>query len=604
MTHHLWAQPHHDGSATYVSDAAPSVGDTLAVFLRLPRAGDVTRAWLRTMIDGEQIVTPTRVDRQDERDTWLRADLRVENPVQPYRWLLDGGAHGYQWLTGTGLHERDVTDASDFRVTTHPAPPTWASSAVVYQVFPDRFAKATDRPAPDWAIPSRWDEPLRGPGGERGRQFYGGDLDGVRAHLDHVASLGANTLYLTPFFPAHTTHRYDATTFDHVDPLLGGDEALARLAGAVHDRGMRLLGDLTTNHCGSTHEWFRTALADPSSPEAGFFLFTRYPQEYVGWFGHRNMPVFDHRNAELRRRLYEGRDSVVGRWLDVLDGWRIDVANMTGRHGTIDLNHEVARAIRTTMAAARRDSLLLAEHNYDFSGDLLGDGWHGAMNYSGFAKPMWQWLVPPPPGPLEHGQYLGMPRLPGGHVMAAMREFAAAAPWRAAAFGMNLIGSHDTWRPRSALRDARLVRVALALLATMPGIPMIYSGDEIGIEGVSGEDGRKPFPWDEARWDQETLAATRALFGARAASTALRTGGLRWLAVDDDVLVFAREAPGETVLVQLSRADHRPVHLPVALVGRHMSGLAGTPDVHADGYGAVVVLPAAAPGYHLWRIEA
>ena len=116
-----------------------------------------------------------------------------------------------------------------------------------------------------------------GEGPDCPRQLYGGDLDGIIAHLDHIASLGVGTLYLTPLFPAESNHRYNASTFDRIDPLLGGDAAFARLADAAHARGMRLMGDLTTNHCGDTHEWFQAALADPNSPEAAFFFFERPP---------------------------------------------------------------------------------------------------------------------------------------------------------------------------------------------------------------------------------------------------------------------------------------------------------------------------------------
>ena len=120
---------------------------------------------------------------------------------------------------------------------------------MVYQIFPDRFARsaaAADRPLPDWAIPCDWDTPVAVSRPETPYQFYGGDLDGIIERLDHIAGLGANTVYLTPVFPARSNHRYDAAAFDRVDPLLGGDEALRRLADAVRARGWRLIGDLTT----------------------------------------------------------------------------------------------------------------------------------------------------------------------------------------------------------------------------------------------------------------------------------------------------------------------------------------------------------------------
>lgn len=594
--------PHHDGSATYVSDLAPDLGDTVAVFLRVPRASGVRQALLRVCVDGEQSLTETVVDREDEHEVWLRGHVPVLNPVVNYRWLLDGVPAGYQWLNGEGLHARDVTDAADFRLTAHPAPPAWAQDAVLYQIFPDRFAKSRDRAAPPWAIPRAWGDPVVGNGPETPYQLYGGDLDGVTAHLDHIARTGANTVYLTPVFPAMSNHRYDASTFDHVDPLLGGDAALARLSDALHARGMRLLGDLTTNHCGDGHEWFRTAVADATSPEAGYFTFAEHPHEYVCWFGHPSLPKFDHRDPGLRRRLYDGPDSVVARWLGPhgLDGWRIDVANMTARLGATDLNHLVATTIRATMAAADPESLLLAEHSHDASGDLLGDGWHGVMNYAGFTRPVWQWLKAPGPVPFEPGPFTALPSFPGGAVATAMRSFAAAQPWRATAHALTLVDSHDTTRIRTLLREPGLVTVAFGLLATMPGIPMLWAGDEIGQEGLNGEDGRRPIPWDSPElWDMERFALNQALFTARADNVALRRGGLRWLAVQDDALTFLRESPEQTVLVHAARAQHRPVRIPSWILGPELNGLAGTADLQ-PGASDHYVLPSDGPMIHIW----
>jgi alpha-glucosidase len=605
VTHtNLYDVPHHDGSATYVSNPTPDVGDTVSVFLRVPRASGVTQALLRTFVDGEQSLAETTIDRQTDDEIWLRGDITVENPVVNYRWLLDGVRDGYQWLNGEGAHPHDVTDAADFRITAHPAPPSWAADAVLYQVFPDRFAKSVDRPAPDWAIPQAWDDPVIGDGPETPLQYYGGDLDGVTAHLDHIASTGANTVYLTPIFPARSNHRYDATTFDRVDPLLGGDEALTRLSDAAHARGMRVLGDFTTNHCGAGHEWFQRAVADPSCPEAGYFTFTRHPDEYVCWFGHRSLPKFDHRDEGLRRALYEGPDSTVARWLrpDALDGWRIDVANMTGRLGAIDLNHQVATTLRATMAQANPESLLLAEHSHDASRDLLGDGWHGVMNYAGFARPLWQWLKPPAPVTFEPGPFTPLPRFPATSMVAAMRSFTAAQPWRATAHALNLVGSHDVPRIATFLDDDGLVTVAFGLLASLPGIPMLWSGDEIGQQGVNGEDGRRPFPWsDRDRWNTHRLRTNQTLFAARAQSPALRRGGLRWLAVSDEAVTFLRETPEETVLVHAARAPHTPVRLPVAVVGHQLIGLGATEDIRAA-FGAVT-LPAEGPCFSFWRCE-
>lgn len=605
MTDFVWSHPHHDGSETYVPEMKPQLGGRTTVFLRVPHASDVTRAWVRVIVNGEPELISATVDRQDERDTWLRAELPVINPVVSYRWLLDGGSYGYQWLNGTGIQGHDVADAADFRISTYDPPPLWATRTM-YQIFPDRFAKSADRPAPEWAIPAAWDDPVIGEGPDTPRQFYGGDLDGITEHLDHLASLGVGTIYLTPFFPAKSNHRYNASTFNRVDPLLGGDEALARLAAAAHARGMRLMGDLTTNHCGDTHEWFQTALADPNAPEAEFFYFTNHPHDYDAWWGMREMPIFDHRSQELRRRLYDGPDSVVARWLGshALDAWRIDVANMTGIHGDINLSHEVATTVRRTMAGTVEESFLQAESNHDASRDLLGDGYQGTMNYAAFTRPLWQWLLPPQPQPYEHGKYPQLPNLPGRLIVKAMTGLSGVTPWQGTLHAMNLIGSHDTHRVISLLGDRQIVDVAFGMLAAYPGIPMIYYGDEIGLATMGPEYARIPMPWEHPeRWDKRRLAFTQTLFKARDASLALRRGGLRWLAIGDDALTFLREAPGETVLVHAARAAHTPVQLPTSVVGTELEGLAGTPDLHADADG-LITLPADGPAFTMWRLLA
>ena len=561
----FWRFPHHDGSATYVSDLYPALGDRVDVQLRIPRASDVTDVLLRTYVDGEQSLDLVQLEREDNRDRWYRGTVTMLNPVVNYRWLLAGGPARYQWLNGTGIHSHDVTDAADFRLSAHQGPPAWAPDAVLYQIFPDRFgrsAAADARETPAWAIPQSWDDPVIGRGPETPYQLYGGDLDGIIEHLDHIASLGANTIYLTPIFPAQSNHRYDASSFDQVDPILGGDEALVRLTAAAHARGLRVMGDFTTNHCGDAHEWFQAAIADSTSPEAGFFLFHTHPTEYVSWFDFPSLPKFDHRNPELRRRLYEGPDSIVASWLKppaALDGWRIDVANMTGRHGTVDLNHQVATSVRRTMAEAQPASLLIAEHSHDSSADLLGDGWHGVMNYAAFTRPLWQWLNPADTTPFEPGPFTVIPRLAGPDVLATMREFAAASPWRSTATALNLVGSHDTARIMTTLGDENLVMVAFGLLAAMPGIPMLYAGDEIGQEGENGEDGRRPFPWHrENDWNLNVLDWVRSVFDVRNSVSALRTGGLRWVGVTDDSLTFLREADDESVLVHATRAPGAP----------------------------------------------
>ena len=573
----LLSQPHHDGSALYVSNPTPQLGETVTLRVRVPHEADVRAVHVRLTPDAEPRFVDATVESRTATDTWWSAEVVCHNPVTNYRFILEGGPSGYAWLNGTGVHLRDVPDAADFRLVTYAAPPTWAGDAVVYQVFPDRFARsaaADERETPEWAVPAEWDEPVDLGEGKISRQLFGGDLDGVVERLDHLQRLGVNTVYLTPFFPARSNHRYDASTFDAVDPVLGGDEALARLTEAAHARGMRVLGDFTTNHTGDAHEWFLKAQADPTSEERGFYLWDE-EGDYVAWLGVPSLPKLNYDSAELRRRVLDDDQGVVRRWLHGehgLDGWRVDVANMTGRYRDQDHNQEIARHMRRAMLEARPDALLVGEHCHDYTRDALGDGWQGVMNYAGFTRPVWTWLRDKGYAPKFLGSPLMVPRLGGGSVMETMREFTAQVPFRTVQHSFNLVGSHDTTRVRTLVgEDARQVDVAAGLLFTMPGIPMMTYGDEVGMRGDFGEDGRRPMPWDESRWDARLFEVYRGLIAARTSSVALREGGLRWVHASDDALVFLRQTAAETALVHAARSAHGPVRLPT----RHLPGIGG-----------------------------
>jgi alpha-glucosidase len=198
------------------------------------------------------------------------------------------------------------------------------------------------------------------------------------------------------------------------------------------------------------------------------------------------------------------------------------------------------------------------------------------MNYAGFTRPVWTWLRDEGFAPQFLGSPLMVPRLGGSCVMETMREFAALAPWRSIRHSFNLAGSHDTTRIRTLVgEDSRHVDVAAGLLLTMPGIPMMTYGDEIGMRGEFGEDGRRPMPWigrpsQGGLWDVRMLEVYRGLIAARNLSHALRHGGLRWVHADDDVLVFLRESTDQTALVRCARAAHTPIQVST----RHLTGVA------------------------------
>ncbi|NCA14715.1 MAG: hypothetical protein EBS89_11395, partial [Proteobacteria bacterium] len=141
-------------------------------------------------------------------------------------------------------------------------------------------------------------------------EFFGGDLDGVTEKLDYIEDLGVNGIYFTPFFPAQSNHRYDASSFDEVDPLLGGNDAWFKLVKAANKKKVRLVGDITSNHCGAGHHWLAKAKKDKKSKEAGYFYWTKkYKWGYEGWWGLQSLPKLNYGSKDLRKAMYEAPNS-------------------------------------------------------------------------------------------------------------------------------------------------------------------------------------------------------------------------------------------------------------------------------------------------------
>jgi len=262
---------------------------------------------------------------------------------------------------------------------------------------------------------------------------------------------------------------------------------------------------------------------------------------------------------------------------------------MVGRHGEVDLNHAVARWARATAAGA----LVVAEHGNDFRPDLDGTGWHGVMNYSGFLRPVWWWLRDDGFDRDVFSSDAPAPHYDGHTAVRAMNGFRAGVPWEATLHSWALLDSHDS--PRFATvtgsRERQLVGVGVQM--TSPGVPMIFAGDEIGLEGAWGEDARRTIPWDRPdTWDGALFAGYQRLAALRRSSDALARGGIRYAHVSDDAIAYLRETPGEQLLCLAARAPHRPIATPFT----SLETLYGEDASHG-------VLPADGPSFHIWRIH-
>ncbi len=620
MEHDLdLASIHHDGSSRYVSPGYPHMGEQVHIRLRTNPQLPIHQLLLRTCPDGEQHFTPLRLDetRNSPACRWWKAELHLYMPVSSYRFLiiLDGASY---WYNAGGLHSYNPPDAEDFRILADYETPEWVNSSVFYQIFPDRFAdgepasNVKDGEYEYIGFPARerqWGEPPTTGSRAAMLEFYGGDLPGITSHLDYLSDLGVNALYLNPLFRALSNHRYDVTDYFNVDPHLGGNPALAALRRALDERGMRYILDIVPNHCGVMHPWFQAALADPAAPTAGYFTFNKHPHDYATWLGVRSLVKLNYRSKALREVMYAAPGSVFRHWLQppyAADGWRIDVANMLARQGADQLGMEVGRGIRAAVKAENPQAYLIGENFFDASSQLQGDCWDGVMNYSGFYAPLGSWLwrmtihVPGQSEPIQPPT-----RLTTQALVQSWSAYRAAIPWVIASQQFNLLGSHDTSRLLALLGGNRsLLRLAVTLLFTYPGVPCVYYGDEIGLGNGEGSGSRQCMSWDPATWDAELRDFYQQLIHLRRNSPALSEGGFQVLAVEQDSLVFQRDAEGQTILVVAQRGENeRPSGaIPVAQ--------GGIPDgmlfvelftrQHALVERGMILLPALSQGAQVW----
>ena len=597
--------PHHDGSELYVSNSAPKVGDKVVLRVRVPHSYTFARSFLRLYHDGEPRSFELALERRDATESWWAVKVKIENPSTCYRFVFVDNDK-YDWLNASGFYDHDVHSNNDFQIVAIPDYPSWIRSSVFYQIFPDRFAKSgLKKQIPQWAQQREWNQLPAVGTREMGTELFGGDFDGVRERLDYLDDLGVNGIYFTPFFPALSNHRYDATSFREVDPILGGDKAMSRLVAEAKRRKIRLLGDLTSNHCGAGHPWLAKAKRDKKSKERGYFYWDKSVKHgYVGWFGHASLPKLNFNSASLRKEMYEGKNSIVRQWLSSkygMSGWRIDVGNMTGRQGADDMHDEVMHGIRKAMDEVKPDAWLVAENGDFVASDLNGFGWHGAMNYQGFMRPVWNWInLNKTIGGGFQGLPFSMPTITGRQLVESMKSFNGSIPWRSLVASMVLLDSHDTARMRTVvLGNKDLHLTAMTLLLTYPGVPSIFAGDEIGLEGRTGEDSRKTINWeDRSSWDMDFLREVKKLISIRKNSDGFINGGLRWVLVEDDCLAFLRESKKETILVFLSRSGVK-AKIDISKLGyRVKESLYGIPAS-----GSAISINTKKPSQGIWVLE-
>jgi len=542
---------------------------------------DPSTVYLRAEPDNEELLIPMQPAGTANGLACFTAHLPWDhaNDATPYAFKV---LHGRRqtWLAADGTHPHLPPREVLFKVCREHVPPAWVAEQVVYQIFPDRFCQG------DAALAVATDEYVYGTGTSRvvrqpwgapidrtvaATAFYGGDLAGIRHQLSYLqAELGVTTLYLNPIFTSGSNHKYDTEDYDHVDPHLGGNAALAELAAALRARGMRLVLDAVVNHTGANHPWFNRfgrhdaqgAYQSAESPWRSWYLFTG-PQDYASWKGHGSLPVLDFESPHVRAAVYGDRDAILRRWLRPpysIDGWRFDVVHMLGEGAGARNNAHYVREFRRAVREENAEAYVLGEHFGEATRWLQGEQEDGAMNYYGFAQPVRAWLA--------ERDIMGEPaQLSTRELERWLTAARARVPYANQLAQLSLIDSHDTSRFLTAV-DGDLARMHLAvtLLFTYAGVPCIYYGDEIGLAGGGDPDCRRCFDWDRARWNAPLHDHYRRLIAWRKQRVEWRHGAYQTLAISDDALLFARYTERSVTLVAVNRGAE-PAVLPVRLGG-------------------------------------
>ncbi len=424
--------------------------------------------------------------------------------------------------------------------------PEWVKQAVFYQIFPDRFARSSRLQHPPGMQFKTWGAPPEDQG------YQGGDLLGIVDKLDYLKDLGITALYLNPIFSAATNHRYNAYDYLEVDPLLGGKPALRELLDEAHRREIKVVLDGVFNHCGRGFWAFHHILENGGlSPYIDWFTVHGFPlhaypesgrqkANYATWWGNHSLPKFNTNNPGVRAYLLE----VARYWLEFgIDGWRLDVPE--------EINDDSFwREFRQVVKGANPEAYIVGEIWHEARRWLQGDMFDAVMNYQ----------ITAPIISFFGDEHLNLTWKHNDVVLRRMhaRDFAAAIDamyglydWRINFVQMNMLDSHDMPRALWLLgNDRQALRQAVLCLMTMPGAPVIYYGDEVGLSAGGDPHCRAAFPWHQPdAWDNALRQDYQAMVHLRKAHPALTAGDFTFLQAEKDTVVYQRRLESQEILV-------------------------------------------------------
>lgn len=395
--------------------------------------------------------------------------------------------------------------------------PRWLSGGIIYQIFPDRFynsGKEKSGVPSDRYIQNNWSETpeFRQESKPKylGNDYFGGDLRGITEKLSYIASLGVSAIYLNPIFEAHSNHRYNTANYMKIDSLLGNQDDLKELCKEAEKYGISIILDGVFSHTGDDSIYFNKygrydsvgAYNQIDSPYSSWYSFDYFPHSYKSWWGIQTLPETNENDPSYLDYI-TGENGVIRHYLRLgVKGWRLDVAD--------ELPDHFLDCIRNAMKAQDSESFLLGEVWEDATNKishggrrrfLRGNQLDSVMNYP-FAEAIISFLNG------ENSRKL----------IDAVLDITENYPPQCVDLLMNHIGTHDTariltrlgdggkngdryWQSQQKLSDfqyshaVKFLRLAAVLQYTLPGVPSLYYGDEVGMEGYGDPFCRKTYPW-------------------------------------------------------------------------------------------------------------
>lgn len=528
-------------------------------------------------IDGENVVD-MRIDDTISNDTYYVAEIKMpaKGCLMWYYFIIY--AQGRRLCYGNNSDKLGgfgmVTEGDEpfaYQITVYnegAKTPDWFKHSVMYQIFPDRFHRVGLNMAekPGAVYHACWDDPpfyYKDPDTKEiiSYDFYGGNLQGIKEKLAYLKKMGISVLYLNPVFEAASNHRYDTGNYKKIDPVLGNEQDLRDLCDAARRVGIRVMLDGVFSHTGSDSIYFNRyghydsvgAYQSKESPYYSWYQFVDHPNSYESWWGFDTLPNVWEESPSYMDFIINDEDSVLHHWLKCgISGWRLDVLD--------ELPEKFSQAFYAELKRTDPDAVMLGEVWEDASNKnaygvqreyLCGQETDSVMNYV-FREIVLDFL-------------LG--RADAWTVERRVRSMMENYPAQNMYAMMNLLGSHDRERILTilgespscegmpAVRQAKykmdkerlemgIAREKMAVIwqMTFPGVPSVYYGDEIGMEGYRDPYSRRPYDWKNGNRDLQDWY--EKLISIRNEYTALQTGKLDHIYASGDVYVYGRSIEG------------------------------------------------------------